>query len=125
MKLTVLFAKSDEIDFWQFWTKPGSTVLELLLVIGILFAVVLVVFLWVVLLKAPGRKRRLYPKNQVPPGGSSGGSHRRKRRLKLFRAFRRHHRHGRKRRHRRRPVNPTLAQSGGLPPPRPEQPGAH
>ncbi len=124
MHWTVIIANPGDIDFWQNWTKPGSTVFEILLVIGILFAVALLAFLSVVLVMSPWRKRRAYPKGQTPPGAADG--RRRKRRSRLFRMLRRHrHHHGRRRRRRRRPVNPTLAQTGGLPPPREEQPGAH
>jgi len=99
--------------------QPGSspfrthgTLEDVMLVMAVIFCLLLVLLFWAKYLR---KRSRHHSSGRVDShviegegAGSEGGSH--------------HHRHRRHRRHRRnhRPRNPTLAETGGLPPPRPE-----
>ena len=114
MSFAVLFADGD-IDPFAGWTSPGSMVGQLAIVIGAVVFVVIVIFIWAAFLRKPQSRHHSHHHSE---GG--GLPTRRKPRSKLARML------GKKRRKRRhsreRPVNPTLAEIGGLPPRRDEHP---
>jgi len=123
MSRLIIFADGD-VDFWKFWTSPGSTVGELGVVFGIVILFALIAFAWAAFWRKPRKRRHAYHHNPaVTADGSPTGLPRRRRRPKLLRILRRQRR---RRRHRRRgrPVNPTLADIVGLPPARHEPPTA-
>jgi hypothetical protein len=121
MNAAVLMADG-EVDFWDYWTKPGSAVGELALVFGIVLFVVLVVFAWATFWRKPRRRRDSYNRARASADTPAVGlPRRRRRRPMLLRILRRHHRRRRYRRRHRR-VNPTLADVGGLPPARHQPP---
>ncbi|HEX4264929.1 MAG TPA: hypothetical protein VH597_11365 [Verrucomicrobiae bacterium] len=115
----VLLAQDDGETFWGFWNNPASSAHEVIIVVGLLFLIALTGFMWAAFLRKPRRRRHSYH-HASPSDDSNGGlPERRKRKSGVARLF------GRKRHraHRReRPVNPTLSQVGGLPPPRREPP---
>ena len=83
---------------------PKTPVREALIVVGVLIILALVLFLWAKFVRKSHRRHvsgMLYKKESRT--GSGFGPRRRRRR---------HRGH--------RPRNPTLAETGGLPPPRPE-----
>ena len=123
MNGAVLIADAGDLDFWDYWTRPGSTVSELAIVFGILLVLVVGIFYWAAFVRAPRRRRHSYHQNQTSADGSPIKSpRRRRRRHRLLRILRRQRRQRRRHRRPHRPVNPTLAQVGGLPPPRHEHP---
>lgn len=109
---------NDNLDM-NFWRSHGSSMIEVAIVFGVTLLVVVLVFIWATFWRKPGRRH--YSRHQGASGNPAGPlpKHRRRRPL-LFRVLRRHQ----CRRHRRRArrLNPTLAQVGGLPPQRREQP---
>jgi hypothetical protein len=108
----VLMASASS-DLLPEWVK-SSLLGQLALVFGAIFLVVLVVFLWAAFWRKPSHPHH---HRTLEEGGLPT---RRKRRSALGRLFGRK-RHKR-RHHRERPVNPTLAEIGGLPPNRDENP---
>jgi hypothetical protein len=112
----ILFADDSPIDFWAYWNRPGSAVFEMITLFGIILIVVLMVFFWVVFVRAPrGRK----PRHNDKDDSTKGSGHRRKRRRSLFQVLRHHnHRHH----GRSRSTNPTLADLDDMPATRQEQP---
>jgi hypothetical protein len=121
MSLMILIADGDLGTNWNFWTSPGSQAREIAIVLAVLFLVVLGVFTWAAFWRKPRRRRKhaYHHHHSAPDGAPAGGlPQREKERSGLFHRKRRH-----RRQHRHeRPVNPTLAQVGGLPPPRQNQP---
>lgn len=119
MSRGLLIADGD-LDFWYWWTKPGSRVLEMVVVFGIVLLVVLLIFVWATFWRKPRRHRHSYhhtrPSTDTP---AVGLPRRRRRRPMLLRILRRHRRRHRRR---KRPVNPTLADVGGVPPMRHQPP---
>jgi hypothetical protein len=105
----------DGSNLWGFWTSPSSGAGEIGIILGILFVVMLVVFMWAAFWRKPPRRRK---HSYHHLSDSEGGLPRReKHKSGLFGGK------GRRRRHsRERPANPTLSQVGGLPPPRREPP---
>jgi hypothetical protein len=105
-------------NLWGFWTSPGSGAGEIGIVVGILLLVVLAIFIWAAFWRKPPRRRKHSYRHVSDPEG--GLPRREKHKSGLLAGL------GRRRRHRRhsreRPANPTLAQVGGLPPPRREPP---
>ena len=94
--------------------RPGSSTIEsrnfgeVFLILGSLALVIGIVVVWAVFIRKP-RKARPGEKVLEPAEGDSSSNksgHRRKK----FKKRRRDH----------RPRNPTLAETGGLPPPKPE-----
>jgi ABC-type nickel/cobalt efflux system permease component RcnA len=112
MTLAVLMAQAD--DTVSVWSGPGSTAKEIVVAIGIMSVVVLLIFIWAAFWRKPRRHKHSYhhPDAALP--------RREKRKPRLF--GRRHRRHHRKDDH---PMNPTLAQVGGLPPERRDRPPTH
>jgi hypothetical protein len=120
MRHLVLLAQDDEGNLWGFWNDPGSGTREIIIIVGVLFLIGLAGFIWAAFWRKPRRRKHAY--HHASSDDSNGGlPQRRKRKSGLARALGRSRRH---RRHRRneRPINPTLAQVGGLPPPRRELP---
>jgi len=113
MSFAVLMAQT-EPDPLSGFTKPGSMTLQLLIMVGAFLVVGLLIFCWAAFFRKP--KSRHHSHNY--DGGGLPARH--KRRSKLARML------GKKRRKRtrsrERPINPTLAQIGGLPPHRDEDP---
>jgi hypothetical protein len=114
--MRVMFIQVDT-DPWAFFTSPGSNAKDLLLVVVIVIVVALVFFAWAAIVRTPRKSHTHYHSDD------HSGSGRRRKRSGVGRMFGRK-RHRRKRTTGRdRPVNPTLSQVGGLPPPRdPEHP---
>ena len=97
--------------------NPGSSAGEILLLLGIVVVLGFVVFFWAAYVRSPKKKRHSHHHSD---NDHSGLPERRRRRSGLGRMFGRKHR--RRRAHsRERPVNPTLAQVGGMPPKSDEQ----
>ena len=116
MIMAALMAEVD-VNLFEPWTKPGSIVGQLAIVVGAVLAVGFVIFLWAAFVRKP---RHHKPSHHSASDYTGGGSARHKRSSPLSRMFRKK-RH--KRRHsRERPTNPTLAEIGGLPPRRDEHP---
>ena len=114
-----------QLDFWYWWTKPGSPVGELALVFGIVLVMAFVAFAWAAFWRKPRQRRHAYhhSKAAAPEGAQVGLPRRRRhRRAKLLRVLHRHQRRRRRHRRRDRHTNPTLADIGGLPPARHEPP---
>jgi hypothetical protein len=111
----VLLAQEDN-TLWGFWKSPSSGAGQITLFVGVLALITVVAFIWAAFWRTPRRRKHSYHHHGTDD--SNGGlPRRRKRKSALFRALRRKRRH----RHRRppdRPLNPTLAQVGSLPPPR-------
>jgi hypothetical protein len=102
-------------DLFPSWAT-SSLAGQLVLVFGAIFLVVLVVFIWAAFWRKPRHQHHSHHRT-LEEGGLPA---RHKRRSALGRLFGRK-RH--KRRHsRERPTNPTLADVGGLPPNRDENP---
>jgi hypothetical protein len=111
MNGTVLLAQEDTP---MGWSSPGSNAIEILLVVGVMLVVITLMFMWAAFWRKPRRRKHSYhrPGAELP----------RREKSKSSRLFRRHRRH----RHRDdRPINPTLAQVGGLPPQRRDPPPEH
>jgi len=122
MTYAVLLADGD-LDIFEVLRKPGSAWVEIAIVLGIMFVVVFLVFVWAAFWRTPRKRRHSYHHQPAPADGSTVGlPRRRKRRPKWLRLLRRHNRRRRRRRSRDRRANPTLAQIGGLPPQRREPP---
>lgn len=116
--MSVLFMESD--DPLAYFKDPGSSGKEVLLLIGVVVVIAAVFFLWAAYVRRPKKMRHTYDHLNDGHDGSrrrrkSGGGN-------LF--GRKHrHRHRRRRSHsEERPINPTLAQVGGLPSRRDEKP---
>ena len=111
MIIAELMAEVD-VDVFSSWTKPGSVVGQLALVVGAVFVVGFVIFLWAGFIRKP--RRRKLSHHHASDYSGDGSSARDKRRSPFSHLFRkkRHKRHH----SRERPLNPTLSQIGGLPP---------
>jgi type VI protein secretion system component VasK len=101
------------------WRISGPATLERIIIIGAIGLVTLVALLWAVFLRKRRRRRKYHHAHQSsskPPEvpkvakDDSVPSPQERRR------------HRRRSGHRHRPRNPTLAETGGLPPVRPESP---
>jgi hypothetical protein len=117
----ILIADADLSTDWNFWTSPGSQAREIAIILAILFLVVLGVFMWAAFWRKPRRRRKhaYHHHHSASDGASVGGLPQSEKEKSGF--FQRKRRHRRQHRH-ERPINPTLAQVGGLPPPRRKQP---
>lgn len=113
--MSVMFMQSD--DPLAAFKNPGSSLGEVLLLIGAVIVIAAIFFIWAAYVRRPKKMRHTYDHLTGDHGGSkrrrksSGGS--------LF--GRKRHRRRRSSHSREQPVNPTLAQVGGLPPRRDEQ----
>jgi len=113
MNLAVMLAQDDDNPV-SLWSGPGSTAKEIVLVVVVMSAVVFLVFAWAAFWRKPRHRKHSYhrhPDADLP--------RREKKKSRMFRRHRRHHRKD------DRPLNPTLAQIGGLPPQRRDQPPRH
>jgi len=117
MIMAELMAEVD-VDLFSSWTKPGSVVGQLALVVGAVFVVGFVIFLWAAFIRKP--RHRKHSHHHSSGYGDGGVPARQKRSSPFSRLFRkkRHKRHH----SRERPANPTLAEIGGLPPRRDDRP---
>ncbi len=105
------------------WRRMSAGVREFLTIFGAIAFITLLAFIWAIFLRKRGKRRKarsaqssqLRPATQVamPPGQSGPGA---------MAPQRVHHRRRRRRRREHRPRNPTLADTGGLPPIRSEGP---
>ena len=106
------------------WKKMSSGMREFLTIAGAISLVTLIMFVWAIFIRKRGKRRRA--QSQKPsqprtlaqaaatPGQNGAGN------LVPKQQHRRHRRRRRRREH--RPRNPTLADTGGLPPIRSEGP---
>ena len=102
------------------WGPSNSTTSQTLMVVGVLLVTSLLVFIWAAFFRSQRRRHRHhhyhYPEPSEPPapGTAPKNQHDTKflARLKRRRIRRREH----------RSRNPTLAEAGGLPPIRPDEP---
>jgi hypothetical protein len=109
--MSVMFMQVDS-DPWAFFTSPGSNAKDLLLVVVIVIVVAVVFFAWAAIVRTPRKSHTHYHSDDHSDSG------RRRKRSGMDRLLGRK-RHRRKRSGpKERPVNPTLSQVGGLPPPR-------
>ena len=112
MNLLVLLAQLETV----FNEKPSksysSGLKEILLIIGVALALSVALFIWAAFWRKRRRKHSSsgHHHGEVQPGGNTEESPGKRRR-------RRHRKHSHPD---KRPRNPTLAETGGLPPPRPE-----
>ena len=113
--MTYAVLMAEDSDLFSYWTKPGSVAGQILLVVGAVLIIGLAIFIWAAFFRKPHRHHHSYDLE----GGGLPKRH--KHRSKLARMLGKKRR---KRRRRERPVNPTLAQVGGLPPPRKGPPPA-
>ena len=104
------------------WRSGMSPEVQTFIFYGSLSFVAVLIFLWAILWRQPARPQHTHGKRRVSHHvATTPLPERRKRRSALFRTL------GFKRRHRRRHqrlTNPTLADAGGLPPQRNEDPSA-
>jgi hypothetical protein len=109
MITAVLIAEAGHFGL-KSWTRASWT--PVFLLFGAVFVIAFVFFGWALWWRKPRKRKHSY--HHLPD--HSALPHRHERRSGLGRLFQRK-RHRRKHRQ-ERPVNPTLAQIGGLPPPR-------
>src|ERR1041385_4614650 len=108
----LMFMQADDPQPLSFFKNPGSSAAEVLVLIGIFVGVALVIFLWAAYARRPRKMHHVY--RHLHPD-RNGESSRRRKRSSSNGLFGRKHR--RRRSHEKeRPINPTLAQTGGLPP---------
>src|SRR3569833_3989660 len=100
-----------DTDPWAFFTSPGSNAKGILLIVGIVVVFALVFFAWAAYVRTPRKSHVHYHSDDHSASG-------RRRRSGLSRMFGRKHHRRKRSSGRERPVNPTLSQVGGLPPPR-------
>lgn len=105
-------------EFLHSWITPGSAAGEVVLVFGSLAFVVLAAFCWVTFFHTPRKRRHLYHHHHHAKFETESAAEAAEPETSSLRLIRRRHH----RRHRRteRQLNPTLAQVGGLPAPRPD-----
>jgi hypothetical protein len=119
--MTRLVLMADDGGLWSFWNSPSSGAGEITMVVALLFGIALAGFIWAAFWRKPRRRKHAY-RHASPSDDLNGGlPQRRKRKSGLFRLPGRQRHHHRQHRQ-ERPVNPTLAQVGGLPPARREPP---
>jgi hypothetical protein len=95
------------------WKKVGPGTREGLMVFGALFLVISLILIWAIFVRKPPRKRKYhyhYPSTKSHPNAVDGGGSGEAPAKKKWRRRRREH----------RPRNPTLSETGGLPPIRPD-----
>jgi hypothetical protein len=118
--LPFILADAETQEILKAWRITDPATLERLIIFGAIGLVTLLMVLWAVFLRKRGRRRRKHhhphqSSSQPPevPAVAKDGS-------ALSTPENRRHRRRSGRRH--RPRNPTLAETGGLPPVRPESP---
>ena len=95
------------------WKKIGPGTREGLMVFGALFLVISLMFAWAFFIRKPARKRKRnyhYPSTSSGRGAENQGDAEHPSGKRKWKRRRRDH----------RPRNPTLAETGGLPPIRPD-----
>lgn len=115
MMYAVLMAQDDGGTVFSTWTSPGSSALQVVIVVGIILLVAGLFFAWAAFWRKPRRRKHSY---HAPPEAALPARHDSNSGM-FHRKHRRHRRH-----HRDRPLNPTLSQVGGLPPKRDGNPPA-
>jgi hypothetical protein len=113
----VINDKVAETGLLQFWNSMGSGTRDCLIIFGAALLVTLILILWALFIRTPKRQSKTF-----------GGGHRRERGFLVTEEERERHRsrgwfgsrRRKRRRHSERPRNPTLAETGGLPPVRDE-----
>jgi type VI protein secretion system component VasK len=117
--LPFFLADEDTEQILASWRISDPATRERFLIFGSLGLVTLLVLLWAVFLRKRRRRRRLHHhSHQHSPGPAEVPESPREESAPAPEEKRRRHRRSR-RRHRQR--NPTLAETGGLPPIRPEE----
>jgi hypothetical protein len=102
-------AKADT-GLFHFWNSLGSGTKDALIIFGAALLLTLILFIWAMFIRHPKRQSKAF-----------GGGDRRERGFLVTDAERGKHRsRRRKHRHTKRRRNPTLAETGGLPPIRDE-----
>jgi len=98
------------------WLSFSDYRREVLVMLGVLGVLAALVFYWALVWRKPRRHHRSHREWHPPSRSPAGGD----------RSQEKAHRWGRrrKRRHPHRPQNPTLAETGGLPPIRTDRPPA-
>jgi hypothetical protein len=114
MNNLMLMAGGDS-DVLPDWVK-SSVLGQVALVLGAIFFVVLVVFIWAAFWRKPRHQHHSH--HRILEDGGLPARHKRRSALVRWMGRKRHKR----RHHRERPANPTLAEIGGLPPNRDENP---
>jgi hypothetical protein len=117
MSLAVLLADGEPIDPFSGWMNPSSMAGQLTIVVAAVIFVGLIIFIWAAFIRKPQSRHSHHHPSDFEGGGLPT---RRKRRSKLARMLGKKRR--KRRRSRERPVNPTLAEIGGLPPHRNDRP---
>jgi hypothetical protein len=111
MNIPLLLAQIETEDVVRGWTSANSGVRDGLIIFGSLLAVSLLLFFWVSFIRKSRRRSRSRSRHEpaaAAPPAQTGETSR-----SLFGSGRR-----RRRRREHRPRNPTLAETGGLPPQR-------
>ena len=106
---------------FQSWNSMSAGKRELIIISGAVLLVVLALLFWAIFIRPPRRQRSPYHGGRKSERGllltdSEKKSHRTRHRWFGFGKRRKH------RRRRERPRNPTLAETGGLPPIRTDEP---
>ncbi len=115
-RLSLLFAQIEPKELGSYWQQSNVSKAGLGTLIGAISVVTVAILIWAIFIRKPGRERpRSYhypsPSNaesESRNGGNGSSGH-----------------HGRRRKRRRRshrPRNPTLSETGGLPPVREDVP---
>jgi type VI protein secretion system component VasK len=117
MTRTPIFLAAGEMDAaLASWRLTDPAMRERLLIFGAMGAVSLLVVLWAIFLRRKRKRRRKHHHSSSPASAPE------LRQVPMATPEpEKHHRHRRSRR-RHRPRNPTLAETGGLPPIRPDEP---
>ena len=118
----ILFAQEavDVNNLFATMRRSDPATLERILIFGAMGLVTLLLVLWAVFIRKRRRRRRSHHHVPEPSAQPIDTPVAAKEQDAPSPPKRRHHRHRSGRRHRRR--NPTLAETGGLPPIRPEEP---
>jgi hypothetical protein len=87
---------------------------EYLILFGAVFAIALILLFWAAYIRKPGRHHSRHHHSRAREEGAAAS------RSSAGDDSEKHHHHHRRRRH-EYPRNPTLAETGGLPPVKPEQ----
>jgi hypothetical protein len=119
MSFAVLMAQTDP-DPLSGWAKPGSMTLQLVIMVGAFLVVGLLIFCWAAFFRKPRHRHHSHHHSSDFEGGGLPARHKRRSKLARMLGKKRRKRH----RSRERPVNPALAEIGGLPPHRDKHPPA-
>lgn len=107
----------DSQSGWGFWVSPNSTLGAVGIVVGALFLMTIAIFFWAAFVRKPRHRIRAHDHD-----GSRRRRRRKEREVQEEETPEKHRRRRRRSHHEKRPLNPTLAQVGGLPPQRQNKP---